>query len=136
MKISIVSQCRILVAVQYMNTQLFNSSHFFFQQQLATCDVVTDERLHCCLQQTSSLANSRCLCCLHPRNQALSKHSLSWSGETGGGRQNIGKEECLQLGPCHSPALLKALILSASAAKMLCTFDPPFFVLLVGFRSC
>ena len=32
---------------------------------------------------------------------------------------------------------IKALILSTNAAKMLCTYDPPFFfVLLVGFRSC
>ena len=32
---------------------------------------------------------------------------------------------------------IKALILSTNAAKMLCTYYPPFFfVLLVGFRSC
>ena len=61
------------------------------------CDVVSDERLDCVLQQTSS--NRRCLHDLHPRTQALSSHSRARSlvpgeevfgGKTGSAGYGVG----------------------------------------------
>ena len=86
------------------------------------CDFVTlaDERLHCpgrlscCLQQTSS--NRRCLCGLHPRNQALCNHSRAWSLVPASGD------------PCHSPALY-ASVISTSVSD---NFQLLFFVLVLA----